>query len=236
MENILLERFYDNDTKLNMEYIVIDNNLWINYGWITKELCHNENYADFYYRNRINKSDKDILVVKDIDYYGFERNCQYRFINRFATHEMIARHIDSLKNVSNCLSNLEVYLGINQLNDINNQDLKIDIELMLSLAETCTEANFDKLIDKVKEVGNSDLIQSIVNKKDLEDCNLIPEKEEIINDFREFIYNEEDLEEIYYGGKLSKRPGAPDGETREVLYKKHKIDSVCPSWLKNAVK
>ena len=68
----------------------------------------------------------------------------------------------------------------------------------------------------------------------MEDCNLIPEKEEIINDFREFIYNEEDLEEIYYGGKLTKRPGAPDDEAREVVYTK--IESTCPSWLKNVVK
>ena len=39
--------------------------------------------------------------------------------------------------------------------------------------------------------------------------------------------------------KLTKRPGAPDEEAREVLYKKHrkaKIESTCPSWLKNVVK
>ena len=39
--------------------------------------------------------------------------------------------------------------------------------------------------------------------------------------------------------KLTKRPGAPDDEAREVLYKKHrkaKIESTCPSWLKNVVK
>lgn len=39
--------------------------------------------------------------------------------------------------------------------------------------------------------------------------------------------------------KLTKRPGAPDEEAREVLYKKHrkaKLESTCPSWLKNVVK
>ena len=39
--------------------------------------------------------------------------------------------------------------------------------------------------------------------------------------------------------KLTKRPGAPDEEAREVLYKKHrkaKITSTCPEWLKNVVK
>lgn len=39
--------------------------------------------------------------------------------------------------------------------------------------------------------------------------------------------------------KLTKRPGAPDEEAKEVLYKKHrkaKITSTCPEWLKNVVK
>ena len=39
--------------------------------------------------------------------------------------------------------------------------------------------------------------------------------------------------------KLTKRPGAPDEEAREVLYKKHrkaKLESTCPSWLKDVVK
>ena len=39
--------------------------------------------------------------------------------------------------------------------------------------------------------------------------------------------------------KLTKRPGAPDEEAREVLYKKHrkaKVESTCPSWLKDLVK
>ena len=39
--------------------------------------------------------------------------------------------------------------------------------------------------------------------------------------------------------KLNKRPGASDEEAKEVLYKKHrkvKVESTCPSWLKNVVK
>ena len=39
--------------------------------------------------------------------------------------------------------------------------------------------------------------------------------------------------------KLTKRPGAPDSEAKEVLYKKHrkaKVESTCPSWLKDVVK
>lgn len=39
--------------------------------------------------------------------------------------------------------------------------------------------------------------------------------------------------------KLTKRPGAPDDEAKEVLYKKHRkasVSSVCPSWLRNVVK
>ena len=39
--------------------------------------------------------------------------------------------------------------------------------------------------------------------------------------------------------KLTKRPGAPDEEAKEVLYKKHrkvKVESTCPSWLKSLVK
>lgn len=39
--------------------------------------------------------------------------------------------------------------------------------------------------------------------------------------------------------KLTKRPGAPDSEAKEVLYKKHrkcKVESTCPAWLKSTVK
>ena len=39
--------------------------------------------------------------------------------------------------------------------------------------------------------------------------------------------------------KLTKRPGAPDEEAREVLYKKHrkaKVNSSCPEWLKDLVR
>ena len=39
--------------------------------------------------------------------------------------------------------------------------------------------------------------------------------------------------------KMTKRPGADDSEAREVLYKKHrkaKVESTCPSWLKDVLK
>jgi hypothetical protein len=39
--------------------------------------------------------------------------------------------------------------------------------------------------------------------------------------------------------KVTKRPGADDSEAREVKYKKHrkvKVESVCPSWLRELVK
>lgn len=39
--------------------------------------------------------------------------------------------------------------------------------------------------------------------------------------------------------KVNKRPGAPDDEAKQVLYKKHrkaKVDSTCPDWLKSIVK
>ena len=39
--------------------------------------------------------------------------------------------------------------------------------------------------------------------------------------------------------KMTKRPGADDSEAKEVLYKKHrkaKVESTCPSWLREVVK
>ena len=39
--------------------------------------------------------------------------------------------------------------------------------------------------------------------------------------------------------KMTKRPGADDSEAKEVLYKKHrkvKVESTCPSWLRDVIK
>lgn len=161
------ERYYDESTKICMGYIVINNDLWFDYDMVINTLHHDSHYMDFHYRNKIDNNNKGSIEVIDIDGWGYEYKTQTRFISRFALHDLIEKDIKLYDDIKDCVNNMEMFLGIIQPGDSNNQELKINIELMLHEVESQHE-DYSKLAQMVKDVCDSELIQDIINKHDFE--------------------------------------------------------------------
>lgn len=217
MEIINMERFYDERTMLVMQYVIVDDNLWINYDWLTKELKHSEQYMEFHYRNKVNPLDKRIIKVIDEDDWGYETKDEHRFISRFAAHDLINKHIERIGEIEKCLNNLESSLGLLE----DNQDLKIDIELMFSEAHSSNE-DFDELVKRVDKVYKSPIIQDIVNRKDIEDKD--HEFEKVLDDLRE-INKSKGISNI----------NVETDDSKQIKYTKHKkLENSIepPEWLK----
>ena len=108
------------------------------------------------------------------------------------------------------------------------KELKEDIDRLNKLAESPLE-DLLEIARRVDKVYNSDPIKEILIK----DKNLDPSKEKLIEEFREDVYEYMDEEtydvEVQF---IKKRPEY----NKQVRYRKHKIESTCPSWLKSVVK
>lgn len=102
--------------------------------------------------------------------------------------------------------------------------------------------NLQYLVDKpvvdFKKVGES--VDKIWHMKSVQQgMGLDFEKEELIEDIREEIYNFDDIDAVDITFEMKKKPGADNFEIRELLYQKHKENgskSSCPSWIKDVIK
>ena len=66
---------------------------------------------------------------------------------------------------------------------------------------------------------------------------LDPEKEELLGDIREEVYNLDEIDAVDIIFEMKKKPEADNSEYRELLYQKHRgQESTCPSWLKDIIR
>ena len=217
METIKMERFYDGETRLNIEYVIIDGVLWYNYDWVVENLNYNDNYTNSYYRNNISNTNKQILRVKDENQFGYEADYDHRFISRFALHEMVTKHISQLSDINDCATKLEINIGVNT----SKNNLKLDFESLLFEANSPCE-DFHKLSQKVKDICEYPDIQEILNKPDIDDNDY--EFEKVLDELR----------------SLNKSESISDMNVKTernniIKYRKLKGKSTCPEWLSELV-
>ena len=107
-------------------------------------------------------------------------------------------------------------------------------EFKYELNELKRSFNSDDMIDSIcaiRDISNSNAYKEALSKYDKK---YDLDKEKIVDEFREDIYDN-DVEEVQWN-MLRKKKDAPTSEEIKKKYKKNKGNSTCPSWIKDLIK
>ena len=206
---------------INFRYHIDENGqYWYNFDDIVEVLALKWRVANKIYDDMINEEDKIVFEDSNGKNTNFVSSAEYRFITSESFDMLLDHETERVKQVREAKLRLEFV--------DYRKELKEDINKLNKLAESPLE-DLLEIARKVDKVYNSEPIKEILIK----DKNLDPSKEKLIEEFREDVYEYMDEEtydvEVQF---LKKRPEY----NKQVRYRKHKIESTCPSWLKDVVK
>ena len=206
---------------INFRYHIDENGqYWYNFDDIVEVLALKWRVANKIYDDMINEEDKIIFEDSNNKNTNFVSSVEYRFITSESFDMLLDHETERIKQVREAKLRLEFV--------DYRKELKEDIDRLNKLAESPLE-DLLEIARRVDKVYNSDPIKEILIK----DKNLDPSKEKLIEEFREDVYEYMDEEtydvEVQF---IKKRPEY----NKQVRYRKHKIESTCPSWLKEVVK
>lgn len=193
---------------------------WYNFDDIVEVLALKWRVANKIYDDMINEEDKIIFEDSNDKNTNFVTSSKYRFITSESFDMLLDHETERIKQVREAKLRLEFV--------DYRKELKEDIDRLNKLAGSPLE-DLLEIARRIDKVYNSDPIKEILIK----DKNLDPSKEKLIEEFREDVYEYMDEEtydvEVQF---IKKRPEY----NKQVRYRKHKIESTCPSWLKDVVK
>ena len=206
---------------INFRYHIDENGqYWYNFDDIVEVLALKWRVANKIYDDMINEEDKILFEDSNDKNTNFVSSTAYRFITSESFDMLLDHETERIKQVREAKLRLEFV--------DYRKELKEDIERLNKLANSPLE-DLLEIARSVDKVYNSDPIKEILIK----DKNLDPSKEKLIEEFREDVYEYMDEEtydvEVQF---IKKRPEY----NKQVRYRKHKIESTCPSWLKDVVK
>ena len=206
---------------INFRYHIDENGqYWYNFEDIVEVLGIKWRVANKIYDNMLNEDDKIIFKDSNNKNTCFNSNIEYNFITSESFDRILENETERVKQVKEAKLRLEFV--------DYRKELKEDIDKLNKLAESPLE-DLLEIARRIDKVYNSDPIKEILIK----DKNLDPSKEKLIEEFREDVYEYMDEEtydvEVQF---IKKRPEY----NKQVRYRKHKIESTCPSWLKSVVK
>jgi hypothetical protein len=192
-------------------------------------LNNNENFADEFYDN-LHESEKKLF---EEEYEDFRHNIcteEHKYINTSGLFKLLEAHEKISGQIRKEVIQFEFNKGYINKDDSNNHALQINLNMLGNCLQE-KDGDYDKLYNIVKDVYDTPMIQQLKNSD--------PVKEEIINNFRNDIYDYYDIDEVEWNIKMTKKPGADDVEAREVLYKKYRRnvkESSCPAWIIDVIK
>ena len=206
---------------INFRYHIDENGqYWYNFDDIVEVLALKWRVANKIYDDMINEEDKILFEDSNDKNTNFVSSTAYRFITSESFDMLLDHETERIKQVREAKLRLE-FIDY-------RKELKEDIDKLNKLAESPLE-DLLEIARRVDKVYNSDPIKEILIK----DKNLDPSKEKLIEEFREDVYEYMDEEtydvEVQF---IKKRPEY----NKQIRYRKHKIESTCPSWLKDVVK
>ena len=206
---------------INFRYHIDENGqYWYNFDDIVEVLALKWRVANKIYDDMINEEDKILFEDSNDKNTNFVSSTAYRFITSESFDMLLDHETERVKQVREAKLRLE-FIDY-------RKELKEDIDRLNKLATSPLE-DLIEIARKVDKVYNSEPIKEILIK----DKNLDPSKEKLIEEFREDVYEYMDEEtydvEVQF---IKKRPEY----NKHIRYRKHKIESTCPSWLKDVVK
>ena len=221
INTIIHSQNFDQDIfGIRFRYHVDENGqYWYNFEDIVEVLGIKWRVANKIYDSKINENDKIIFSDSNNDSIN-DCNLDFKFITSESFDMLLEHETERFNQVREAKLRLEFV--------DYRKELKEDINKLNKLAKSPLE-DLLEIARRIDKVYNSDPIKEILIK----DKNLDPSKEKLIEEIREDIYEYMDEEtydvEVQF---IKKRPEY----NKQVRYRKHKIESTCPSWLKSVVK
>ena len=206
---------------INFRYHIDENGqYWYNFDDIVEVLALKWRVANKIYDDMINEEDKIVFEDSNNKNTNFVSSVEYRFITSESFDMLLDHETERIKQVREAKLRLE-FIDY-------RKELKEDIDKLNKLAESPLE-DLLEIARRIDKVYNSEPIKEILIK----DKNLDPSKEKLIEEIREDIYEYMDEETYEIEMQLIKKKSDCD---KQVRYRKHKVESTCPSWLKSVVK
>lgn len=206
---------------INFRYHIDENGqYWYNFDDIVEVLALKWRVANKIYDDMINEEDKMVFEDSNNKNTNFVSSVEYRFITSESFDMLLDHETERIKQVREAKLRLE-FIDY-------RKELKEDIDKLNKLAGSPLE-DLLEIARRIDKVYNSEPIKEILIK----DKNLDPSKEKLIEEIREDIYEYMDEETYEIEMQLIKKKSDCD---KQVRYRKHKVESTCPSWLKSVVK
>lgn len=235
--------YYNNNYEEVFKYYEYNGYIWYSFDTVTDVLGFSDNQKNRLWNKFIDDNDKHIFEEEK-----YSKIHEHRYINTVALFRLLSKFEYNVKQIRQCVENLEYELGYLKPFDENNHRLQINLGL---LQEYINIEDKDKVYNAARTVCNSQAIQDLIHAN--------PKKEELINDVRDEIYSYDDTEYVINKveidieampvsllmddyeeeGGMTKRQDVPDMEKRKIMYKRNgenKTKSTCPSWLKDCLR
>lgn len=212
------------DLNYIFEYFIQDGELWYKYDDITYiiGLGYQDYKTNDIYKKFINENEKCEVEIKDK--YGNPNKA--KFINSIGHYRLLERNEKYIRAYRLSIINFEKEVGFVTVDDYNSHCTKT---LINNLEQAIMHDNDEHIKSCSKALINSPKLQQLKNS--------VPIKEEIIDKFRDDIYDCEDEFEVSWNIKMKKKDNPNEVEERKALYRKHKgQESICPSWIKDIIK
>ena len=217
--------YYNKYSEVFFHYYEVDGCVWYSYYNMTNMLNNNENFANEFYNN-LHENEKKIFEEEREDFRHNLCIDKIKYINTSGLFKLLEAHEKMSGQIRKEVTKFEFEKGYINKDDDNNHALQVNLN-MLGQCINEHDNDYEKLYDVAKAVYNAPLVQQ------LEKSN--PVKEKVINEFRNDIYEYDDIEEVEY--KISVKDEGR--EKRLAMYKKFKKsnpDSTLPEWIIDVIK
>ena len=218
--------YYDKFDDVLLHWYNDGEQMWYKFYDVAKAFDYNDSLMNATWKKQIDENDKTEFEEEWEDFKGNICINKYQYINTVALFKLCDRYervIGKIRKHVGIIESTNEY--VNTIDD-NNQRLKVNLGMM----EQClNDENYEKLASISKLVLDSKMIQQIRYGN--------PAKEELINHFRDDVYDCEDEFEVEWNIKMYKKNNPEEEEERKAKFKRNKgIESTCPSWLRDVVK
>lgn len=220
------QTYYNKYSDVFFHYYEIDGCVWYSYHNITNMLNSNENFTEDFYNNILNENEKKIFEEEYEDFRHNTRIGKFQYINTSGLFKLLDAHAKVAGKIRKEVTRFEFDKGYIDKDDNNNHALQVNLGI-LGQCLNANDGDYEKLHQVASSVYNAPCIKQIENGN--------PIKEKVINEFRNDLYDYEDIEEVEY--KIT-----TVDESREkslALYKKFKKafpESSVPEWIIDVIK
>ena len=220
--------YYDKYDNIFIHWYNDGEQIWYKFYDITKMFDYEKNNDIEAWNKFINEDEKILFEEEYEDLRGNKYLKPEKYINTVALFKLCDRYERIIGNIRKHVTKIEFQNGFINKDDSNNHALQVNIGVLRQCIEN-NDGDYDKLHSIAKAVCDAPIIQQIEHGN--------PIKEEIINKFRDDIYDCDEIEEVEWNIKMTKKPGADNEEERIEKYKRHKGQGTsCPAWLIDIIK